>query len=107
MTASVPTRWCHRLRPALGLPAYTNGEQVVGHNGRAHLRGGVAVTANDMIVVDRTGCVRVPSARADAVLEASRRYIAAEELVAKALVGGEPLARAYCHKKPIVDELRR
>lgn len=100
---------------ALGLPVYANGEQVVGPNGRAHLIQidatvmvhGVAVTADDMIVVDRTGCVRVPSARADAVLEASRRYVAAEELVAKALAGGEPLARAYRHKKSIVDELRR
>ncbi len=100
---------------ALGFPVYANGECVVGPNGRAHLTHidgtisvhSVTVTADDMIVVDATGCVRVPAAQTAAVLEASRRYAAAEDLVAKALDEGEPLARAYRHKKSTVDELRR
>ncbi len=40
------------------------------------------------------------------VLAAAGRYAAAEDLVATALSEGEPLTRAYRHKKSIVDELR-
>jgi hypothetical protein len=43
----------------------------------------------------------------DDVLDAARRYAAAEDLVVAAISSGEPLARAYHHKKSIVDELRR
>ena len=99
---------------ALGLPVYAVGESVAGPNGKAHLVNvgaavsvhGVEVPANDMIVIDATGCVRVRAALVDTVLQAAVRYEAAEDLVARALSGGESLAHAYRHKKSIVDELR-
>lgn len=99
---------------ALGLPVYAVGESVAGPNGKAHLANvgaavsvhGVEVAANDMIVIDVTGCVRVPAALIDAVLQAAVRYEAAEDLVARALSEGESIAHAYRHKKSIVDELR-
>ena len=111
-----------RDRPAvtdLGLPIYANGERVVGPNGLAHITAidspvtiGSAgnttpVAPNDVIVVDATGCVRVPAANAEEVLKAANVYAAAEDLVVKALNEGEPLASAYRHKKTITDELRR
>lgn len=98
----------------LGLAVYATSEQLVGPNGQAHLTAvdapvavhGVSITADDMIVVDATGCVRVPAALSAAVLEAAGRYAAAEDLVAAALNEGQPLTQAYRHKKSIVDELR-
>ena len=107
-----------RDRPAtatLGMPIYACGEHVVGPNGLAHVKAtDTAVTVNttsvdpdDLIVIDATGCVRVRAATADEVLQAAQRYAAAEDLVVKALNEGEPLARAYRHKKTITDELRR
>lgn len=99
---------------AQGLPVYAVGESVAGPNGKAHLANvgaavsvqGVDVTANDLIVIDATGCVRVPAALVDSVMQAAVRYEAAEDLVATALTEGEPLVHAYRHKKSIVDELR-
>jgi 4-hydroxy-4-methyl-2-oxoglutarate aldolase len=99
----------------LGLPIYASGERVAGPNGLAHINAvETAVTVNattvdpdDLIVVDATGCVRLRAATAEAVLQAAQRYATAEDLVVKALNEGEPLARAYRHKKTITDELRR
>ena len=103
----------------LGLPIYANGERVVGPSGLAHITAidtpitihsngnATLVASGDVIVVDSTGCVRVPAAEAGAVLQAANKYAAAEDLVVKALNEGEPLARAYRHKKSITDELRR
>ena len=54
-----------------------------------------------------TGCVRIPQAQVDEVLEAARADAAAEALVVQALESGEPLTSAYLHKKTVVDELRR
>ena len=111
-----------RDRPAmadLGLPIYANGERVVGPSGLAHITaidspvtiasaGNTTLVApDDLIVVDATGCVRVSAADAEEVLKAANVYAAAEDLVVKALNEGEPLARAYRHKKTITDELRR
>jgi regulator of RNase E activity RraA len=107
-----------RDRPAiaeLGLPVYARGEHVVGPSGFAHITSidtsvvvnSTAVAPDDLIVVDATGCVRVHAANADDVLCAAQQYAAAEDLVVKALDEGEPLARAYRHKKAITDELRR
>lgn len=107
-----------RDRPAiadLGLPVYACGEHVVGPSGLAHIVAvetrvainNVTVQSDDLIVVDATGCVRVQAAEGEAVLQAAQRYAAAEDLVVKALIEGEPLARAYRHKKTITDELRR
>ena len=98
----------------LALAVYAMGEHVGGPNGQAHLTAvsatvsvhGVEVAADDMIVFDATGCVRIPAALADQVLQAAARYEAAEALVAAALDEGEPLVHAYRHKKSIVDELR-
>lgn len=98
----------------LGLAVYATGERLVGPNGHAHITDteatvsvhGVEIAADDMIVADATGCVRVPAALTARVLQAAGRYAAAEDLVAAALSEGEPLAHAYRHKKSIVDELR-
>jgi regulator of RNase E activity RraA len=106
---------------AIGLPVLAAGERVVGPNGTAHLLSvgetvsiesfgdrdgdGVSVATDDVIVIDPSGCVRIPAARADDVLDAAARYAAAEVLVAEALVAGEPLAAAYRHKRAMLAEL--
>lgn len=108
---------------ALGLPVYACGQHVVGPCGQAHLADGsigagvviersplgpgVEIADGDLVVTDATGCVRVRAAIAGEVVEAARRYAAAEDLVARAIDDGEPVANAYRHKKSIVDELRR
>ena len=100
---------------ALGLPVYAVEQRVVGPNGCAHVVavdqtvriGNTAIAPDDQIVVDETGCVRIAAALADDVLNAARRYAAAEGRVAQALSEGEPLATAYRHKRSILDELRR
>lgn len=99
----------------LGLPIYASGERVAGPSALAHITAvETAVTVNavdiepdDLIVVDATGCVRVRAATADVVLQAAQRYAAAEDLVVKALTEGEPLARAYRHKKATTEEFRK
>jgi regulator of RNase E activity RraA len=100
---------------ALGLPMYACGEQVAGPNAQAHISAigatvhvhGVSVAADDHLVVDANGCVRIPAGRRVEVLNGARRYEAAELLVGQALDAGEPLSSAYRHKKSMVDELRR
>jgi len=107
-----------RDRPAmseLGLPVYACCESIVGPAGLAQITAVEApvivestrVQPDDVIVVDGTGCVRLRAATADAVLAAAQRYAAAEDLVVQALNEGEPLSRAYRHKKTVTDELRR
>ena len=98
---------------AIGLPVLAAGERVVGPNGSAHLLSvgevvavdGVCVATGDVIVIDPSGCVRIPADRADDVLDAAARYAAAEVLVAEALAAGEPLAAAYRHKRAMLAEL--
>ena len=51
--------------------------------------------------------VPMVAALADDVLGAARRYADAEDLVARALDEGAPLATAYRHKRSIIHELRR
>ncbi len=100
---------------AIGLPVYASAQCVVGPNGTAHVVevgapvsiDGVVIDPLDSVVADDTGCVRIPHAELDDVLEASARYAAAEDRVVQALAAGEPLTSAYLHKKTIVDELRR
>lgn len=100
---------------AIGLAVYARDECVVGPNGMAHVVevggrvnvGGVDIDPLDSVVIDETGCVRIPYAQLDEVLDAAARYAAAEDGVVRALVAGEPLTGAYLHKKIIVDELRR
>ncbi len=107
-----------RDRPALsstGLPIYARGECVVGPAGRAHvvavdepvMIGGVAIAAGEAIVIDDTGCVRLSMADEIQVLDAARRYTAAEEQVVAALATGMSLTEAYLLKKIVVDELKR
>ena len=98
---------------AIGMPVLARGERVVGPNGGAHLVAvdtevtidQVVVASGDTIVIDGSGCVRVPAAVADRVLDGARRYAAAEELVSLALAEGEPLTSAYRHKKSAIAEL--
>ncbi len=104
---------------AIGLPVLAVGERVVGPNGCAHLLSvgepvsiesfgdavAVTVATDDVIVIDPSGCVRIPADRADDVLDAAGRYAAAEVLVAAALAAGEPLATAYRHKRAMLAEL--
>ena len=108
---------CVRDRPdmqRLGLPVYARGEHVGGPSNSAHIVevgcpvtvAGTAISADDYIVFDACGCVRIPALRRDQVLDGARRYSAAEELVSLALAAGEPLSTAYRHKKIVVDELR-
>ncbi|MCU1397493.1 MAG: Demethylmenaquinone methyltransferase [Acidimicrobiales bacterium] len=100
---------------AIGLPTYASASCVVGPNGTAHAVevdgtisiGGVGIHPLDSVAADATGCVRIPHAHLDEVLEASLRYAAAEDRVVHALAAGEPLTSAYLHKKTVVDELRR
>ncbi len=97
----------------IGLPVLAAGERVVGPNGSAHLLSvgqqvsvdAVAIATDDVIVIDPSGCVRIPADRADDVLVAATRYAAAEVLVADALAAGEPLAAAYRHKRTMLAEL--
>lgn len=99
----------------IGLPVYAGAQCVVGPNGTAHVVdvggevviGGVTIAQGDTIVVDPTGCVRIPHAAVDAVLAAARTYAAAEARVVRALEAGDPLTSAYAHKKVAVDELRK
>jgi regulator of RNase E activity RraA len=99
---------------ALGLPLYASDRCAVGPNGRAHVIGvdvdtvvgGVTVGADDVVVADATGCVRMRAGMVDDVIDAARRYAAAEAQVVRALVGGEPLATAYRYKKSVVTQLK-
>jgi 4-hydroxy-4-methyl-2-oxoglutarate aldolase len=99
----------------IGLPVYATDERVVGPNGRAHITavdhpvaiGDTTVDADDLLVVDAAGCVRLAAAVAREVLDAACRYADAEDRVVEAMREGSTLATAYLHKKTIVDELRR
>jgi 4-hydroxy-4-methyl-2-oxoglutarate aldolase len=104
--------------PALtqfGLPVYASDQRVVGPNGRAHIIAVddavtiacTTIAADDHVVADATGCVRIPASDFDDVMQAAQRYSAAEDLVVQAMREGQTLATAYLHKKSIVDELRR
>jgi 4-hydroxy-4-methyl-2-oxoglutarate aldolase len=100
---------------AIGMPVMAAGERIVGPNGAAHVRSvgetvsidDTAVATDDLVVIDPTGCVRIPADRSADVLDAAARYAAAEVLVADALADGEPLTAAYRHKRTMLDELRR
>lgn len=104
-----------RNMAATGLPIYAADQRVVGPNGTAHAIeidatvtiGGVSISNGDYVVADETGCVRIPHAALDEVLEAAGRYVAAEDRVLESLHAGEPLTVAYLHKKAVVDALRR
>jgi len=98
----------------LGLPVLAAGRCVVGPNGAAHavavggpvVVGGVGVDDGDVVVLDATGAVRLAPEHADAVIDAARRYAAAEAAVAETLAAGAPLRSAYAQKAAVVAELR-
>jgi 4-hydroxy-4-methyl-2-oxoglutarate aldolase len=100
---------------ALGLPVFAGSQRVVGPNGAAHVvatdaavsLGTVTVDADDHVLVDATGAVRITADVLADVLAAAVRYAAAEDEVLAALAAGERLDTAYLHKKSIVDELAR
>jgi regulator of RNase E activity RraA len=99
----------------VGLPVYAASQAVGGPAGTAHviaLDVGVTIDAvevepDDVVAADTGGCVRIPTAEIEAVLEGAARYAAAEELVVEALRGGHVLTDAYHHKQAVVAELRR
>ncbi|MEO5723824.1 MAG: hypothetical protein ABIQ39_00630 [Ilumatobacteraceae bacterium] len=100
---------------AIGMPAYARDRCVVGPRGRAHVVavegpvdiGGVHLDPDDLVLLDESGCLRIPAAVAEEALDASRRYAVAEESVIEALHHGAPLTEAYRLKKKVVDQLRR
>ncbi len=99
---------------AIGMPVFGRGERVVGPAGRAHVVAvdvavhvdGVRISTKDAIAVDGSGCMRVQAAREWELLDAARRYAAAEEQVVAALRHGVPLREAYLHKKAVVTSLQ-
>lgn len=99
----------------LGLPVYALGETIAGPSGLAHVSAvgvdvvvdDVRIGADDHVLADATGCVRLRANDFDAVIEAACRYTDGERQVVEALAGGEPLTSAYRYKKSVVDELRR
>ena len=100
---------------SIGLPIYALGARVAGPGGRAHVTevgvdvtiGGVAVSPDDRVIADGTGCVRVRADRFSDVIAAAARYVEGERDVVEALASGESLDSAYRFKKSVVDELRR
>jgi len=98
----------------LGLPVYARDVTARGSALHAHVTGvddavaidGVDIIAGDLIAIDSAGCVRIPQTIEDEVLDAARRYAAAEAEVLRMLGEGLPLTRAYLAKRTIVNELR-
>lgn len=98
----------------LGLPLFASDQRVVGPNGTAHVvgLGGVvtvdrtSICGDDHVVVDASGCIRITGNPTE-VLDAARRYAAAEEHVLDALRDGTDLPTAYLIKRATVAELRR
>lgn len=105
-----------RDRPAMtgvGLPVYASSERVVGPAPDVQITAvdepvkvvDVSIHAGDTIVVDGSGCVRVPAEHADVIVARAIRYAAAEDAVLAALRDGSPLTDAYRYKKAVVDDL--
>jgi regulator of RNase E activity RraA len=94
----------------------SRGPRVVGPNGGVEVESigepikvcrGIEVRPEDLVVIDRDGCIRIPREISKEVLEAASRYAVAEAEVMAKLSGGCPLTTAYRSKRAIVDELRR
>jgi regulator of RNase E activity RraA len=100
-------------------------EIVVGPSGRAHVQevgGPITIEASisgtisdpvsdtivnngDLIVCDESGCVAIPPAISNQILDAARRYAEAELETVRSLLRREPLTVAYLHKKKIVQSI--
>ncbi len=97
----------------IDLPLYAEREIVVGPAGKAHVAevgcaltiGSVSICQDDVIVADLSGCVRIPFAIADDVLDAALAYARAEQETLDALHRGEPLTTAYLYKKRAVRQI--
>lgn len=113
----------------IGIPLYAMHEIVVGPAGRAHVQevgGPITIEASisgtisgtisdpvsdtivnngDLIVCDESGCVAIPPAISNQILDAARRYAEAELETVRSLLRREPLTVAYLHKKKIVQSI--
>lgn len=98
----------------VGMPVFGRGERVVGPAGRAHVVAvdvavhvdGVRISTEDAIAVDGSGCMRLHAAREWELIDAARRYAAAEDEVLAALRDGVVLRDAYRLKQRVVAEIR-
>lgn len=109
----------------IGIPLYAMREIVVGPAGRAHVQeiGGsitiaesisgtlsdqiinTTVKNGDTVVCDESGCVAIPGAISELILDASSRYAEAELETVRSLLQGDPLTLAYLHKRKFVREI--
>ncbi len=67
---------------------------------------GVSVEVGDEIVSDGSGLVRLRNEDAAKILALGREYAEAEQLLLQDLQAGVPLARAYDHKRRVVERVR-
>ena len=109
----------------IGIPLYATREIVVGPAGRAHVQevgGPITIEASisgtiseqvfyttvdngDTVVCDESGCVAIPVAISEHILDASRRYAQAELETVRSLIQRDPLTLAYLHKKKFVQSI--
>lgn len=97
----------------LGLPVWSSGEATAGPGGQVHVCGmgapvtiaAVPVSEGDLVVLDPSGVVSLPSKDADRVCSEALRYTVAEEAVVAALAEGQALGQAYRHKGAMLEEL--
>jgi len=109
----------------IGLPLYAIREIVVGPAGRAHVQemgGPITIAASisgtvseqvfnttvdngDAVVCDESGCVTIPRAISEHILDAARRYAEAELETVRSLLQRDPLTLAYLHKKKFVQSI--
>ena len=109
----------------IGIPLYAIREIVVGPAGRAHVQevgGPITIAAStsgtisdpvfdtivnngDLIVCDESGCVAIPPAISEHILDAARRYAQAELETVRSLLQRDPLTLAYLHKKKFVQSI--
>ncbi len=109
----------------IGIPLYAMREIVVGPAGRAHVQeigGSITISASfsgtvseqtinttvnsgDTVVCDESGCVAIPVAVSEHILDAARRYAQAELETVRSLLQRDPLTLAYLHKKKFVQSI--
>jgi 4-hydroxy-4-methyl-2-oxoglutarate aldolase len=97
-----------------GVPVWALCERTVGAVGVARVAaadepvfvGDAPVEPGDTVVVDPHGVVALPGTRAGELLAAALDLTAGEEALLAELEGGGELARAYAHKRNVVDRIR-
>jgi 4-hydroxy-4-methyl-2-oxoglutarate aldolase len=98
----------------VGIPLWALGLATAGPGGAAHVSavgvpvavGDVTVTPGQQIVVDADGVVCLPERLERVLLGEACAYAAAEAAVLAGLRAGEPLQRAYRHKRTAVSSIR-